>query len=694
LNLRRFTFLVIIFLIGFVVLIAKLVALQINNHDYFEKRTVELTEKVEIKKPLRGEIVDRNNNLLASSIQLFRLYLDKSMVDEKYYDSVLSYLSPFTKQSKEDNLQKILTSKSKIVYLEDSISAEDYLKLRDTFFVKRVSCFGFEEYHKRIYPKEGIAAHILGYVRKDSDGVDGVEKTYNDYLKGTEGLIYYRKDASGRIQGRIKDKGFDAKDGYNIQLTVDLEIQKILEEELDRGVNESKARYGIGIVMNPNTGEIIALAVNPSYNPARYSEYSDDVRKNKAITDVYDPGSTFKAVTLATAIELNKINLYTIIDAEYGVYKVPNGKLIRDDHKFSMLTPKEAFVYSSNIVMAKISRFIGEDNFYKYVYNFGFGNKTGIDLPGEVRGIITRPTNKDYNLLWMAHGYSISVTPIQIVTMYASIINGGNLVKPFVVKKVFDNQGNIITENKPIVYRKVISEETSDIMRRLMEKVVEEGTGKKARLEFVSCGGKTGTAKKFIPGIGYSERTYISSFVGFFPVEKPEYLIFIKLDSPQNGYYGGEVAAPIFKRIGDRIWKTKHSIVNQNAIVKETKTVEKNSRQVPDLVGKSKVSAIEIAKTFCSKIELKGNGEIVREQIYDPFKHKITLIFDKGTNSTQTESKVKVPSVVGRSLRDASTILKSSGIKFVVEGKGYVKNQSIKEGDFIDQKTTLKLICE
>jgi len=694
LNLRRFTFLVIIFLIGFVVLIAKLVALQINNHDYFEKRTVELTEKVEIKKPLRGEIVDRNNNLLASSIQLFRLYLDKSMVDEKYYDSVLSYLSPFTKQSKEDNLQKILTSKSKIVYLEDSISAEDYLKLRDTFFVKRVSCFGFEEYHKRIYPKEGIAAHILGYVRKDSDGVDGVEKTYNDYLKGTEGLIYYRKDASGRIQGRIKDKGFDAKDGYNIQLTVDLEIQKILEEELDRGVSESKARYGIGIVMNPNTGEIIALAVNPSYNPARYSEYSDDVRKNKAITDVYDPGSTFKAVTLATAIELNKINLDTIIDAEYGVYKVPNGKLIRDDHKFSMLTPKEAFVYSSNIVMAKISRFIGEDNFYKYVYNFGFGNKTGIDLPGEVRGIITRPTNKDYNLLWMAHGYSISVTPIQIVTMYASIINGGNLVKPFVVKKVFDNQGNIITENKPIVYRKVISEETSDIMRRLMEKVVEEGTGKKARLEFVSCGGKTGTAKKFIPGIGYSERTYISSFVGFFPVEKPEYLIFIKLDSPQNGYYGGEVAAPIFKRIGDRIWKTKHSIVNQNSIVKETRTVEKNSRLVPDLVGKSKVSAIEIAKTFCSKIELKGNGEIVREQIYDPFKHKITLIFDKGTNSTQTESKVKVPSVVGRSLRDASTILKSSGIKFVVEGKGYVKNQSIKEGDFIDQKTTLKLICE
>jgi len=694
LNLRRFTFLVIIFLIGFVVLIAKLVALQINNHDYFEKRTVELTEKVEIKKPLRGEIVDRNNNLLASSIQLFRLYLDKSMVDEKYYDSVLSYLSPFTKQSKEDNLQKILTSKSKIVYLEDSISAEDYLKLRDTFFVKRVSCFGFEEYHKRIYPKEGIAAHILGYVRKDSDGIDGVEKTYNDYLKGTEGLIYYRKDASGRIQGRIKDKGFDAKDGYNIQLTVDLEIQKILEEELDRGVNESKARYGIGIVMNPNTGEIIALAVNPSYNPARYSEYSDDVRKNKAITDVYDPGSTFKAVTLATAIELNKINLDTIIDAEYGVYKVPNGKLIRDDHKFSMLTPKEAFVYSSNIVMAKISRFIGEDNFYKYVYNFGFGNKTGIDLPGEVRGIITRPTNKDYNLLWMAHGYSISVTPIQIVTMYASIINGGNLVKPFVVKKVFDNQGNIITENKPIVYRKVISEETSDIMRRLMEKVVEEGTGKKARLEFVSCGGKTGTAKKFIPKIGYSERTYISSFVGFFPVEKPEYLIFIKLDSPQNGYYGGEVAAPIFKRIGDRIWKTKHSIVNQNAIVKETRTVENNSRLVPDLVGKSKVSAIEIAKTFCSKIELKGNGEIVREQIYDPFKHKITLIFDKSTNSTQTESKIKVPSVVGRSLRDASTILKSSGIKFVVEGKGYVKNQSIKEGDFIDQKTTLKLICE
>ena len=693
-NHKRFTFLIVIFFLGFVVLIAKLIALQIHNHDYLKNRTIELTEKVEIKKPLRGEIFDRNNNLLASSIQLFRLYLDRSMVDSKYYDSVLSYLPPVTKQSKQVYIQKIFSSKSKIVYLEDALPSEDYLKLREIFFVNKVSCFGFEEYHKRIYPIEGIAAHVLGYVRKDSDGVDGVEKMYNNYLRGSEGLIYYRKDASGRIQGRIRDKSFDAKDGYNLQLTIDLEIQKILEEELERGVNETKARHGIGIIMNPYTGEINALAIKPSYNPARYFEYSDEVRKNKAITDVYDPGSTFKAVTLATAIELNKINLDSIIDAENGVYKLPNGNTIKDDHKIRFLTPSEAFVYSSNIVMAKISKFIGEDTYYKYVYNFGFGNKTGIDLPGEVRGIIIRPTNKDYNLLWIAHGYSISVTPIQLITMYASIVNGGNLVKPFVVKKVFDNQGNVILENRPFVFRKVISEKTSQIMRELMKDVVLEGTGKKAKLEFVSCGGKTGTAKKYIPGVGYSNKNYISSFVGFFPVENPEYLVFIKLDSPKNGYYGGHVAAPIFKRVGDRIWNIKKSVINQEPIVKEIKNSEYKSKHLPDLVGKSKSSAIEIAKSFGSKIELQGNGDIVKDQIYDPFKNKITLIFDKDTNIAKRESKVVVPNVIGLSIRDASTKLKSSGIQFIVEGKGYVRDQSIKAGNYIDQNTKLKLICQ
>jgi len=690
---KRFLFFFFLFFLFFVVLIAKLTELQINHNDYFIKKTINLTEKVELKKPLRGEIFDRNNILLASSIQLFRLYFDKSMIDEVYFDSVLNYLTNVTKQTKQFYLSKIQSSKSKIVYLEEALSSEDYLRLKDTFFVNKVSCFGFEEFHKRIYPKEGIAAHILGYVRKDSEGVDGVEKVYNDYLRGEEGLVYYRKDASGRTQGRIKGKGYDPKDGYNLQLTIDLEIQNILEQELEKAVNASKARYGIGIILNPNTGEVIGLSNKPSFNPARYFEFSEEVRKNKAISDVYDPGSTFKAVTLATALELLNISLDTMMDAENGFYRVSNKIAIKDDHNHKRLTLKEAFVYSSNIIMAKISKLIGEENFYKYVYNYGFGNYTGIDLPGEVKGIVTRPRKDDYNLLWMAHGYSISVTPIQLATMYAAVINGGNLVRPFIVKKVFDSQGNVVKENKPVILRRVISDETSKTMRELMKLVVEDGTGRKAKLYSISCGGKTGTAKKYIQGFGYSRTEHVSSFVGFFPVEEPEYLIYIKLDTPKNGYYGGDVAAPVFKRIGEKIWETKQYKLKQEPVITEIKNVIQETKQFPDLIGKSRISAIEIAKSFEAKIEIKGNGEFVQSQIYDHFKNKITLIFNSDTNFYQAKSKVKVPNLIGLSIREATAKLKSSGIQFSIEGTGYVVNQSVQPGMFVDQNTRLKLVC-
>lgn len=691
---KRFLLFIFFFFIAFAVLIAKLTQYQLKNHKHFIKETLELTEKAEIIKPLRGELYDRNNILIASSIQLYRLYFDKAMVEEKDYQNIFKPISIITKNSSDFYIEKVKKSKSKIVYLEEEIDAETFSKLKDAFSELKLSCFGFEKFQKRIYSKEGIAAHIIGYVRKDSEGIDGIEKIYNNFLKGKEGLLYYRRDAAGRSQGRIKEKGYEPQDGNNLQLTIDVEIQQILEEELKRSIDETKASYGVGIVMNPNTGEILALTNIPSFIPSRYSEYSEEVRKNKAISVVYDPGSTFKAVTLATAIELGKIDLNTPMFAEYGSLQLPSGKFIRDDHKFSYLTPREAFVYSSNILMAKISKLIGEDTYYKYVYNFGFGNYTGIDLPGEVKGFISNQKKKDYSLLWMAHGYSISVTPIQLAVMYAAIINGGNLIKPFVLKKIFDSNGKVVLENKPVIVRKVISETTSQIMREIMRSVVIEGTGKKAKLEGVSCGGKTGTAKKYIQDIGYSSNSYISSFVGFFPVENPEYLVFIKLDSPKNGYYGGEVAAPVFKRVGDRIWKIKQAIQQQKTLVKENDNSKTEENSFPDLTGKSRISAIEIAKSFGSKIEIVGTGDVVQKQIYDQFKNKVTIILNKESNTGNNKAGIYVPSVVGLSLREASTKLKVSGIRFSVEGTGYVVNQSIPPGEYSNSNIIVKLKCQ
>lgn len=695
---RRFLLFVILFVFAFAVLISRLVNLQIENHNFYFEKAIQLTQKVEIKKPLRGEIYDRNNILLASTVKSYKLYFDKSMVDEIEYGKVLDSLAKFLNTSSKKYFDKVIKSNKKIVYLEQDLSSEVYYKLNEKLKRAKLGCFGFEEYQKRIYTKEGIAAHLIGYVKiDDACGLDGVEKFYDNYLRGKEGEVYYRKDANGRKRGRIPDKGYDAVDGYNLQLTIDLEIQSIVEEELTKAVEEWNSKSAVGIVMDPNTGEILALANIPTFNPARYFEYSDQERKNKSISEVYDPGSTFKAVTLATAIELKKINLNSLINAENGIYKVSNGKNITDHHKYVYLTPKESFVYSSNIVMAKISQLIGKENFYKSIYNFGFGNYTGIDLPAEVRGIVRKPGKQDLDMMWVAHGYSISVTPLQLITMYASIINGGNLIKPFVVKKIFDSNNNIVLENKPTVIRKVISESTSNLMKEIMQSVVTEGTGKKARLEYVSCGGKTGTAKKFIQGIGYSDKDYISSFVGFFPVENPEFLIFIKLDSPKNGYYAADVAAPVFKKIGDRIWAVRQNELNQVKALEDMKIAENKSdeenQSLPDLTGKSKISAIHTAKSFKTKIEIRGKGDIVLKQIYDPFNNKVILFFDDSENHISNSSQV-VPNLVGLSLREATTKLKSRGIKFRVDGTGYVVDQSVPAGRYINSNQEVKLKCQ
>ncbi len=692
---RRITLFIIIFLLATLVLIKKLYEIQIKNHQIFTNIASKLTEEEVTKKPLRGELYDRNNILLASSIQLYKLYLDKRMLPEKDYDT-LAILSRFTGVPFQTYIDVIKSSDRKQVLLHDALDAETYQKLNTLFLQNRLSCFRFEEYQKRIYSHEGLAAHVIGYVQNDSEGIDGIEKYYNDFLRGREGKVYYRKDAAGRLQGIISDKGNEPQEGYNLQLTIDLEIQKILEEELDKVVRNSAANYGVGIIMNPNTGEILALANSPSFEPSKYFAFSDEIRRNKAISDVYDPGSTFKAVTLASAIDLGKINLDQLIYAENGIYKVYNGKTIRDDHKFSFLTPEEAFIYSSNIAMAKISENIGEELFYKYVYNFGFGNYTSIDLPGEVRGIVSKPQKNNYNLLWMAHGYSISVTPIQLISMYAAIINGGKLLKPFVVRKVFDVNGNIILENKPTVLRTVISESTSAKMRSIMQKVILEGTGKKAQLDGITCGGKTGTAKKFLQGIGYSGDTYIASFVGFFPLENPEFLVFIKIDSPKNGYYGGEIAAPVFKNIGNRIWSNKQLLKKIQSVFVENSTQRRELEQFPDLTGKSKLSAIEIAKSFGSKIEIRGKGDIVQNQIYDSYHNKVIFILKTNGETVDTRNKprIEVPNIVGLSLRDASARLKQKGIRYIVEGTGYVVDQSIKPGNLISKDDVLRIKCQ
>lgn len=681
-------------------------------HDHYLKYALNVTELVETQIPFRGEIYDRNKNLLASTKKFFRMYIDKAMFNQlklSERDSLIKLLCQVTGNSEAVYYSKIFengSAESGIAYLENDLSFDKHIRLMELKSLKPnrklLACIGFEKYQKRLYTSDFLAAHVLGYVDKNSQGLDGVEKYYNDILQGKIGKTVYRKDARGFKKGIVFEKSTDAENGYDLELTIDREIQKILEDEIKSIYEDTKAASATGIVVNPNTGEILALTNYPSFNPAHYYKYSDEVRKNKAISVIYDPGSTFKTFTLATALDLSKIKLDTIISAERGIFTVAKNMTITDDHyKFEKLTPAEALTYSSNIVFAKIGKNIGIENFYNSLLKFGFGSLTGIDLPGEVRSKFTLSSNvDDRNVYWISHGYSISVSPLQLVMMYSAIINGGKLLKPFIVKRIINEKEEIVEETKPTVIRQVISENTSQTIRKLLEKVVLDGTGRKAKLEYVSCGGKTGTAVKYFENVGYVKGKYISSFVGFFPVENPEYLILILVDLPKTGYYAAEIAAPVFKKVGDRIWQRDQFIKelkkNKNNDIKYelVKNNNHNKNGFPDLTGFEKNKAIEIAKSFNLEVELRGEGILVVGQIYDHLKNRVIFKLDKSYDTlTKEKNNVTVPQLVGLSKKSAIIKLKSLQVPFEVEGTGYVVHQSIEPGTLINTKTKIKIKC-
>lgn len=680
----------IIFPLLFGLILFKLFMVQIKYHEFFDQKAIILTEKAINSKPLRGEIRDRNGILLVTSVKVYRMYIDKLMIKPTKIDSVLTIISKLTGTPVEEYISKVNKDDKKIVYLENELSSEKFLKISE-IIDNKIPSIGFEESFKRKYSFDNFASHIIGYVRVDSAGLDGIEKYYDSLLRGIPGVIYYKKDARGKLINPITEKGISPQNGYNLELTIDKEIQLILEEELAWAYENWKANSAIGIIINPNTGEVLALAKYPNFDLQRYYKYSESVRRNDALAVVYDPGSTFKVLTLATALESNIVRLDEIINAEKGIYRLASNNLIRDDHPFERLTVEEALIYSSNIVFAKIGQKIGNDLMYKFILNFGIGNYTGIDLPGEVKGIVTKPNN--ISLPRIAHGYSISVTPIQMIMLYAAAINGGYVLRPYILSKVYDEQNNIVLENKPTVIRKVISENTSLLIRNVLKKVVEEGTGKNAKISFVECGGKTGTAQKFVQGKGYSKESYVSSFIGFFPVEKPEYLILIKIDSPQGNIYGGQVAAPVFKRVGERIFDLRKSNEIQTKFVNYTKTINKDEIEFPNLIGIDKNTAIDIAKSLRVKYLMKGNGNIVQDQIYD--KAKNTITFELSFSDSQgTVGNITMPNLKGLSIREAVTQLKKYNLRFEVIGSGYVLDQNIPPGKVINPGTVVRLNCE
>ena len=488
----------------------------------------------------RGTIYDRNGRDLAISIGASSIGARPSqVVDPK---RAAAALSAALSLPAEKILERLQTEKP-FVWIKRSVSTEEAQA------VTRLNLKGIESdtESKRFYPKQQQAAHLLGFVGTEDRGLEGLELQYDDYLAGKRKWLVQQQDARRRPIFREEAGGAQ---GSDLHLTIDEVIQYITERELEAAVTKSGALSGSAIVMDPFSGEILALANYPTFDPNAYTEASAFARRNRAVADYYAPGSAFKAIVGAGALEEKLVRPEDRFDGEGGAITV-GGVTIRDHERFGIITFAEILAHSSNVGAIKVGMRLGKSLYYNYISGFGFGNLTKIDLPGETPGLVRRP--KEWSALSLASlsiGMEISVSPLQMLVAMSAIANGGILVRPYVAKSIVAADGKVIIENAPMQVRRVISEATSRTLATVLKGVVTEGTGKEAAVEGFDVAGKTGTSQKLDPATGrYSRHKVVASFVGFVPVEQPRLAIIVTIDDPSTLRWGGSIAAPTFREI-------------------------------------------------------------------------------------------------------------------------------------------------
>lgn len=544
---KRALVIVTVILCCFAAIFMRLIDLMILDHDKLSGRAAQQYNREKTLKAQRGVIWDRKMREMAGNIESDSLYAVPSKIGDTR--SLAKEIAFVTKVSSNDLNNEFLKKKHKdFIWIDRQMDMETSREVRK--FLDRT---GYDEVgvvpeSRRYYPKGQTAAHILGFTNIDNAGISGLEMKYNDYLKGEARNVSVGTDARGnRLSNSIKD----AVSGNNLVLTIDEGIQHIVERELAEAMVQWKARAAAAIMMNPMTGEILAMANMPTYDPNDTSKTSNDERRNRALTDLYEPGSTFKAVLASAALEEEVVKLHNTFDTSKG-FIVVGGKPVRDVHKHGVLTFKEVIQKSSNVGCVQVGLRLGEKRYYNYIKKFGFGEKTGIDFPGEAKGLLRNPAQwSGTSIAAMSIGQEIGVTPLQVLRAYAAIANGGILVKPYIVSDIISPEGKVVERVIPDTSNRIISRNTAATVKDILKTVVEEGgTATQAYIKGNLVAGKTGTAQVFDNELKhYSSSKYISSFVGFVPADNPKLALIVVVYEPQGGSYGGVVAAPVFKKI-------------------------------------------------------------------------------------------------------------------------------------------------
>lgn len=604
----RIKIVLIIVVVLFLVILGRIFYIQVFSYNKLNNLALALWQRNLPITADRGRILDRNGKVLATNITTTTLYVVPSQVTNKEdtaiklaeildcdKNNILKHLNKKTSLEKVNPEGRQLDSKT-----ADKINS---LNIDGLYLLKEA---------KRYYPYGDVLAHTLGYVGIDNQGLSGLELQYDDYLTGKDGSIKYVSDGKGK-RIKLSEEYEKPQNGMDIYLTIDIDIQLALEKELKNADTKYSPEQALGIVMDPNTGEILAMGSRPTFDANNYQDYDLEViNRNLPIWKNYEPGSTFKIITLAASLEEKTINLFEDHYYDSGSINVEGARIkCWKSGGHGAETFLEVVENSCNPGFVVMGQKLGTEKLYNYIKDFGFMDKTGIDLNGEAKGIMfdldkIGPVEQ----ATIAFGQGISVTPIQQVTGVSAAINGGSLYQPYILKYISEPEtDDIILENKPNKIRDVISKETSEMVRFTLESVVSNGTGKNAYIENYRVGGKTGTAQKVNNGI-YMSGNYIVSFMGFFPANKPEYVVYVAIDHPIGvTQYGGTVSAPIAKNIMKNIISIKNISPSKEVKPREYTWLDTKYVKTPNVVGKTKKEASTLLKGF--KIEYSGTGETI-----------------------------------------------------------------------------------
>ena len=612
-----------------IVLCGKLFSIQILKAGENREKLTKQAHRKELIPAERGNIFDRNGDALSRNVAHYTISINPSKVNNKI--ALAKDLQKITGRPAEYYIKKLNSDKS-FEYLERNIKHDiQKSNLQSTYNIN------IEKHYRRTYPHSSIASQILGYTDTEDKGISGIEKDYDKYLSGTPGQVIKSRGWQGQYQSRSGLPYVPSIDGKNIKLTIDLNYQSILQEELKKRKKETNAISAMGVIINPQTGAILAIASVPDFDNNYFSKHRINNHHCRAITDQFEPGSTFKIVAAVAALSEEKISLTEEFNCENGEFEYFN-QIVKDHEPYDQLTLPQIIKHSSNIGIIKIAERLGSKTIHKYAKLFGFGSATNIGIQGETSGSLKPYKNwSRISVGQISMGHEVAVSTIQLATAFSAIANGGFLVKPYIVEQIFHSDNKIEKKVQTQFKRKIANQKIMSEVKKMLRQVVSNGTGVEADIAGWEIAGKTGTAQKYIDG-KYSDSEFISNFVGFFPLDEPQILGAIVLDEPEAPmHWGGQGAAVAFRRIINRIINMDDKIrppekkpdsfaINQNKVPLETEFFTKpllialstkartKTIKVPSLKGKSLKKAIDIINRTGLRIQIEGSGKVISQK--------------------------------------------------------------------------------